>query len=98
MLVVGPRRGKLFEPFADVFDEAALKVIDVDGRGDVHGRDKAQAVPDAAARDDLLHVVGDVHHLARTARFKDQVFGVTFHDRSLDRPEGEFVAILSPLS
>jgi len=98
LLIVGARRGKLFKPFADVFDEAALEVVDVDGRGDVHGGDKTQAVPDAAARDDLLYLVGDVHHFARTACFKNQILRVTFHDGSLDRPEGEVVAILSPLS
>lgn len=31
---------QLFEPFADVFDEAALEIVHIDGGGDVHGRDE----------------------------------------------------------
>ena len=83
MLVVRPRRGKLFQPLADVFNEPALMVVDVNSRSDVHGRDKAQAVSDSAARDNLLHFVGDVHHLAPLARFKNQIFSVTFHEMLL---------------
>ena len=64
MLVIGAGGGKLLKPFADVLNQAAFVVVDVDGGGDVHGRDEAQAVADAAAVDDLLDLVGDVDHLA----------------------------------
>ncbi len=83
VLVVGPCRRQLFEPFADVLDEPAFEVVDVDRGRDVHGRDEAQAVFHAAALDNLLHLVGDVHHLAPLARFKDQILRVTLHPNSL---------------
>jgi hypothetical protein len=47
-------RGEFLEPGGDVFDQAVFVVVDVDGGGDVHGRDEAEAVDDAAALDDGL--------------------------------------------
>jgi hypothetical protein len=58
-------------------------VVNVNGCGDVHGRDKAQAVSHSAARDNLLNLVGNMHHLAAFARLKNQIFGVAFHDKLL---------------
>src|SRR5258708_35279856 len=39
MLVVLPEGSERFQPLADVFDEAALVVVDVDSGSDVHGGD-----------------------------------------------------------
>ncbi len=58
-------------------------VVDVDGGGDVHGRDEAQAsLTPLARRSSPLR--GDMHHFAALFGFKDQVFGVTLHKRILD--------------
>ena len=89
VLVIGALGGELFEPLADVFDEAALVVIDVDGGGDVHGRDEAEAVTDAAAADDGLDLVSDVDHLFALAGVEGEVFGVGFHKTSVS-VEGGF--------
>ena len=83
MLVVRPRRGQLLKPLTDVFNQPALMVVHVNGGSNVHGRDKTQSVLHAAALHNLFHLVGNVHHLPPLARFKYQVFGMTFHVRIL---------------
>ena len=79
VLVAGPAGRELFQPEADVFDEAVLVVVDVDGGGDVHGRDEAEAVSDAAARDDRLDFAGDVDHFILGRGVEGEVFGVGLH-------------------
>ena len=37
VLVVGTRRSQFLEPFANVFNEPALMIVHIDGRGNVHG-------------------------------------------------------------
>ena len=73
------RGGELFKPLADIGDEPTFEVVYVDGRGDVHGGDKAQAVADAASFDNLLDLVGDVDHFVPLFGFKHHVFGMALH-------------------
>src|ERR1700676_5431551 len=44
MLVVLPEWGESLQPLVDVFDQAALIVVDVDPSGDVHGGNKKNPV------------------------------------------------------
>src|SRR5579883_3453584 len=60
MAELGARGGEFFKPLFDVCDEAAFVIIDVNGSGNVHGGDEAEAVTDATAGDDLLQLRGDV--------------------------------------
>ena len=89
MLVSGPRGRELFEPRGDVLDEAVLVVVDVDGGGDVHGRDEAETVDDAAALDDRLHLRRQVHHLVALLRGQRHVLGVGFDCRPCGPPDYE---------
>ena len=82
VLVIGTRGGQLLKPFADVLDESAFEVIDVDSGCYVHGRDKAQAVFHATAANNLFDFVGDMHHLTPLLRFKNQVLRMTLHETS----------------
>jgi hypothetical protein len=45
----------------------------------MHWRHKTQAVLHATATDDLLDLIGDMHHLAPFLCFEDQVFRVALH-------------------
>ena len=79
VLVAGEAGGQGFEPGGDVLDEAGLVVVNVDGGGDVHGGNEAQAVGDAGAVDDGFHLVGDVNHFVLLAGVEGKVFGVDGH-------------------
>lgn len=79
VLVSGPARGNVFEPLRDVFDQTVFMVVDVDGGGDVHGADEAEAVVDAALMDDILYLGRKVHHLVTFLRVERQVGGVGLH-------------------
>src|SRR6185437_8327628 len=69
----------LFQPFVNILDQAVFKVVHVDSRGDVHGRDEAKAIFDAASSNDLFNFVGDVDHFAVFSGLEDEIFGVAFH-------------------
>src|SRR5579871_5055113 len=79
MLVVGALGGELLEPFPDVLNQAAFQIVYIDGGGDMHGRDKTEAILDAAAAHDLLDLVGDVDHGFTFFCFENEVFGMALH-------------------
>jgi len=72
MAVVRVGWRQFFEPFFDVVDQAALVIIDVNCRGDMHRRHEAEAVGDAAAGDNFFHLPGDVDQFAALARGRVQ--------------------------
>ena len=81
MTVIGPRRRQLLQPLADILDQPALQIVHIDGRCNMHRRNKAQPILHPAAPHNLLHLIGDVHHLPPLPRFKNQILRVTFHLR-----------------
>jgi len=79
VLVAGVAGGEVLEPLADVVDESGLVVVDVDGGGDVHGRDEAEAVVDTGFADDGFNLGRDVDHLVAGFGFVGEVLGVDLH-------------------
>jgi tetratricopeptide (TPR) repeat protein len=82
MFVIRASWGQFFQPLANVFDKTVLQVVDIYGGGDVHRRNKAQAVFHPAAGHNLFDFWGNMHHLASLLCFEHHIFGVTLH-RSL---------------
>jgi len=85
MLVVLPEGGERLQPLVDVFDEAALVVVDVDPGGDVHGGDQNYAVFDSGFFESALNLRGQVDIGALGFRVQGEVFGVEFHVPHLPR-------------
>jgi tetratricopeptide (TPR) repeat protein len=86
MFVIGTRRSELFQPPADVLDQAAFEIVDIDRSGDMHRRNEAEAVFDATPANNLFHLIGDVHHLPALHGFEDEVLSMTLHFSSPHRP------------
>jgi hypothetical protein len=83
MLVVLPEWGESFQPLVDVFDQAALIVVDVDSGSDVHGGDQNHAVFDSRLPEGALNLRSQVNIGALGFRVQGQVFGVEFHTSHL---------------
>jgi len=83
VLVVRLGRSKLLQPFPNVLNQAALVVIHIDGRGDMHWRYEAETILYAAALYNLFHLISDMNHLLALPRFKRQVFRMALHLSSL---------------
>src|SRR5260370_39079052 len=79
MLVVLPEGSERFQPVVDVFDEAALIVVDVNSGGDVHSGDQDHAVFDSGLLEGALDLRGQVNVGAFRFRMQGQVLGVEFH-------------------
>src|SRR5208283_3999273 len=79
MLVVLPEGGERFQPLVDVFEEAALVVVDVDPGGDVHGGDQDHAVFDSGLLQGALDLRGQVDVGTLGLGVQGQVLGVEFH-------------------
>src|ERR1019366_2425211 len=79
MLIVLAEGGERFQPLVDVFDEAALVVVDVDPGGDVHGGDQDHAVFDSGLLQGALDLRGQVDVGTLGFGVQGQVFGVEFH-------------------
>ncbi len=76
MAVIGACGGEPFQPLFDVGNQATLMIVDIDGGGDVHGRDKAKAIADAAAGNDFLKLRRDVDDLLPLSGVEDQILRV----------------------
>lgn len=74
MAIVWPRWSKLFQPLFDVCDESALKIVDVNRGGDVHRRNEAEAIADAASRNNFFKLRSDQDDLAPFFRVKEEIF------------------------
>src|ERR1700733_2813696 len=79
MLVLRPRRRQFLQPLANVFDQSVLEIVDVNGSGDVHWRDKAQSILNSTPAYNLFHLVSDVNHFFVLLSFKNKIFGMAFH-------------------
>src|ERR1039457_1787803 len=79
MLIVLAEGGERFQPLVDVFDEAALVVVNVDPGGDVHGGDEDHAVFDSGLFQGALYLWGQVNVGSLRFRAQGQVFGMEFH-------------------
>src|ERR1035437_6433061 len=79
MLIVLAEGGERFQPLVDVFDQAALVVVDVDPGGNVHGGNEDHAVFDARLFQGALDLRGQVNVGALRFRVQGQVLGMEFH-------------------
>lgn len=80
MTVVGPRRRKLFKPFLDIGDQPVFQIIDVDGRRNVHGGNKAKSIANPTSRDDFLQLRGNPHNLAAFFCMEKQILSMNLYD------------------
>jgi len=58
--VIVPKRSQFLQPLVDVLNQAVFGIVDVDARGDVHGRDENHALADAALRQSRLDLRRDI--------------------------------------
>ena len=73
--------GEFFEPFFEVAVQAGFVVIDEHTGRDVHGIDQAEPLADAAFREALLDLRGDVQKGAAFGDFEPEFLAVGFHLR-----------------
>src|SRR5207302_6170824 len=83
MLVVLAKRSQMLQPLVDVFDQAALIVVDVDARSNVHGRNQHHALPHSALGDDLFYLRRDVYVGSVRLGMKLQIFSKGLHSEFL---------------
>ncbi len=74
--IVETRRRQLLEPDLEVVNEPLFPVVDVNARGDVHGRHQHHAVRHAALVDNVGNFVGDANELLTGFGVEPQVIGV----------------------
>src|ERR1035437_854574 len=79
MLIVLAEGGERFQPLVDVFDQAALVVVDVDPGGNVHGGNEDHPVFDSRLFQGALDLRGQVNVGALGFRVQGQVLGMEFH-------------------
>lgn len=77
--IIWTRRRKRFEPLFDVGDQSIFEVVDIDGRGNMHGGDKAKPVANAAFLDDLFQLRRNQHDLPLLSGVKKQIFRLRLH-------------------
>jgi hypothetical protein len=82
-------RGEALQPVVEVLDEPRLVVVDVDGRGDVHGVHEDEPLADPGPADEVLDVRGDVHVIPPIRRLEGQVVGGVPHAQERSAPSGE---------
>ena len=85
MLVVLPEGSERFQPLVDVFDKAALVVVDVDPGGDVHRGYEDHTVFDSGLFQGALDLRRQVDVSSLGLRVQGQVFGVELHALHLPR-------------
>src|SRR5216684_2120018 len=79
MLVVLPEGRKRFQPLVDVFDQAALVVVDVNSGSNVHGGDQDHSVFNSRLFEGALDLRSQVYVRSLRLRVQGQVFSVEFH-------------------
>src|ERR1035438_2173165 len=79
VLVPFAKRRQMLHPLIDVFDEAALIIVDVHARGDVHGRNQYHTLLHSALANDLFYLRRDMDVGAMCLGMKLQVFRKSLH-------------------
>ncbi len=79
VLVVLAERSQVLQPLIDVFDQAALIVVYVHARRDVHRRDQHHAFFHSTLAHDFFHLRRQVDIGSMRLGMKLQVFGKGFH-------------------
>ena len=77
----GLMRRQPFEPGVVIGVESPFVVVDKDGRGDVHGVDERQTLPNAALLQGRLDLSRDVQIRATAGRLELQLLAIRLHGR-----------------
>src|SRR5579859_1027783 len=79
VLILFAKRRQNFQPLVDVFDQAALVIIDVNPCCDMHGGNQHHAFLHSAFSDNLLHLRCYVDVCPVSFRVKLQILGESLH-------------------
>src|SRR5262245_30468295 len=71
--------GEPFKPLVDIFNQAALIVVDVDSGGDMHRGNQNHAFLHPTLSDDVFHLGCDVHVGPVSLGVELQIIGMNFH-------------------
>ena len=83
----GRVRREFFEPIIVILNQPALRIVDVNAGGDVHGVDQAQPVLHTGLGHQRLDLVRDVQVVAPVRRVEPKLLAEVLHD-PLNRPRG----------
>ena len=72
--VFGAKGREFLQPLVDVGDQTVFRIVHVNARGDVHGRDQDQAFLDLRLGQRLLNILGDIDELPMFLRVEPQIF------------------------
>ena len=76
MLIIRSRRGQLLQPLFNVVYQPIFGVIDVDGRRDVHCRNKRQSFADSTLIEGARYVIRDVDEITTLLSLERQIMCV----------------------
>jgi Arc/MetJ family transcription regulator len=79
MLVVLPEGSERLQPLVDVFDQAALVVVDIDSSRNMHGRNQDHAIVDPRFLKRTFNLGCQMHIGAFRLGVEGQIFGMEFH-------------------